>query len=107
MIGLSVSFLSIGEASMSLQQSQSSQAYYLANLCAEEALIELKEDSDYTGETVNIENGSCTSLVSPAVGAWTVEISADFQNQIKKIKIVINQINPEMIINSWQEVAEF
>ncbi len=107
MIGLSISFLSIGEVSMSLQKSQSSQVYYLANLCAEEALMKLKENSGYTGETINIENGSCTSLVSLAGSIWTIEVSANFQNQIKKMQIIISQINPEMIIDSWQEVADF
>jgi len=107
LIGLGISQLSISEAQMSLQKSQSSQAYYLTNLCAEETLMELKEDSGYTGETINIENGNCTSSVSSVEGAWTVEISADFSNQIKKMKIVISQIDPEMIIDSWQEVADF
>ena len=106
MIGLSISFLSIGEASMSLQKSQSSQAYYLANLCVENALMRLKENSSYLGdETINIENGSCHIL--PIEGNWTVKISANFQNQVRKIVIMISQISPEIIIDSWQEVADF
>ncbi|MCH8741571.1 hypothetical protein IH779_01595 [Patescibacteria group bacterium] len=105
LIGLGISQFSISEAQMSLQKSQSSQAFYLANLCAEDALMKLKGDISYSGETIpNIENGSCTILVD---GNWTVKVSANFQNQIKKIKIVVSQINPEMIIDSWQEVSEF
>lgn len=105
-IGLGISQLSISEAQMGLQKSQSSQAFYLANLCAEHALMELKEDIGYAGETIpNIENGSCQIL--PIEGNWTVKISANFSNQIKKLKIVVSQINPEMVIDSWQEVAEF
>ena len=105
-VGLGISQLSIGEAKMSLQKSQSSQAYYLANLCAEDALMKLKEDINYPGdETINIENGTCQIL--PIEGTWTVKISANSQNQIKKMKIVVSQINPNMIIDSWQEVAEF
>ena len=45
LIGLSISQLSIGEAQMSLQKFQSSQSMYLANLCVEEALMKLKENS--------------------------------------------------------------
>ena len=105
-IGLSSSFLSIGEASMSLQKSQSSQAYYLANLCAEDALMKLKIDPNYSGnETINIGNGSCQIL--SIEGNWTIKVSGNFYNQIKKIKIIVSQINPEMVIDSWQEVAEF
>lgn len=105
LIGLGISQLSMGEAQMSFQKSQSSQAYYLANLCAEEALMRLKENIGYPGETISdIENGSCVILVE---GNWTIKVSADFQNQTKKMKIVISQVNPEMIINSWQEVPDF
>ena len=105
LVGLGVAQLSFGEIQMGLQKSQSSQASYLANLCAEDALMKLKGDIGYSGETIpNIENGSCTSLVD---GNWTVKVSANFQNQTKKMKIVVSQINPEMIIDSWQEVSEF
>ena len=104
MTALSISFLSVEEANMSFQKRQSSRAYYLANLCAEEALMKLKEtNGNPFVESKSVENGRCEiSAVGP-----TVNIKADFQNQIRKIKIVVSQINPRMIINSWQEVAEF
>lgn len=105
-IGLGMSQLSLSEAQMSLQKSQSSQAFYLANLCAEQALMKLKENNNYPGgEIINMGNGSCQIL--PIEGNWTVKVSANFQNQIKKIRIVVSQVNPEIIIDSWQEVAEF
>jgi len=105
LIGLSISLLSVGEIKMSLQKSQSSQSYYLANLCAEEALMKLKDDIDYPGEILNnIENGSCIISVE---GNWIVKVSANFSNQTKKIKIIISQISPQMIIISWQEAANF
>jgi len=105
LIGLSISLLSVGEIKMSLQKSQSSQSYYLANLCAEEALMKLKDDIDYPGEILNnIENGSCIISVE---GNWIVKVSANFSNQTKKIKIIISQISPQMIISSWQEAANF
>jgi len=106
LIGLSISQLSINEAQMALQKSQSSQAYYLASLCSERALMALKEDINYAGENVNIENGNCTISASGDLPAKIVGVKATFQNQIKKIKIVISQINPKMIIQSWQEMAE-
>lgn len=108
LIGLSVSSLSVGEAGMSLQRLQSSQSYYLANLCTERALMELKEDSNYAGENMpNIENGSCTISVILVDSNREINIYADFQNQISKMQIIVSQINPEMIIESWQEVADF
>ena len=106
LIGLSVSLLSISEAQMGLKKAQSSQAYFLANLCAEQALIKLKENIDYSGgETIEIGGGNCQIL--PIEGNWTIKTIANFQNQIKKIKIIISKVNPQMVISSWQEVSEF
>jgi len=104
-VGLGLGLLSIGEAQMSLQKSQSSQVYYLANLCAERALMELKETKGaYGGENIDIEGGNCQILVE---GIWTIKVTATFSGQTKKMKIIVSQIDPEMIIGSWQEVAEF
>jgi type II secretory pathway component PulK len=106
MIGVGISFLSVEEASMGLQKSQSSQAYYLSNLCAEHALMKLKEDSSYTGnEIINIDNDNCQVL--PIEGNWTIKVTANFQNQIKKMKIKVSQVSPKMVIDSWEEVAAF
>lgn len=105
-IGVSISLLSIGQAKMSLQQTQSSQSAFLANLCAEEALMKLKEDSNYLGnEIINSGNSSCQIL--PLEGNWLIKVLADYSNQVRKVRIVVNQIDPEIIITSWQEVADF
>lgn len=106
MIGISISLGSISEIKMGLQRSLSSQSYYLANLCAEQTLMKLKEDSNYSGdEIINVSNGSCTIL--PIEGNWTIKVSAFSSGQIKKMKLVVSQINPEIIVDSWEEVAEF
>lgn len=107
MVGLGIGALSMGEAKMGLQKSQSSQVYFLANLCAEQALMELKDTGGTwagTGGWVDREGGQCQVEVQ---GSWTVNVSATFSNQTKKIKIILNQIDPEIVINSWSEVANF
>jgi len=106
LIGLSISQLSIGEAQMSLQKFQSSQSMYLANLCVEEALMKLKENSSYQGnETIVQGNGNCT--IFPIEGNWIIKITAGSQNQVKKIKIIVSQLSPKIIVDSWTEVADF
>lgn len=106
LVGLSIGLLGLGEAKMGLQKSQSSQAYFLANLCAEEALMKLKENINYPGnETINIGDDRC--FILPIEGSWIVKTSANFAGQVKKNKIIISQINPRMTIVSWQEVSDF
>lgn len=105
-VGVDLALRSVSETKMGLQKIQSSQTYYLAALCAEQALMKLKEDNTYGGnETIDTEDGSCQIL--PVEGSWTIKISASSSAQIKKIKIIASQVNPVMIIDSWQEVAEF
>ena len=104
--GISINLLAIGEAKMALQKSYSSKSYYLSNLCAEEALMRLKEDSNYQGnETINMGDDNCTIL--PIEESWTVKVSATSFGQTKKIEIKTSQINPSLIVDSWQEVGEF
>jgi len=106
MIGIGISLESIGETKMGLQRSLSSQSYYLTNLCVEQTLMKLKENSSYSGdETINVENGNCTIL--PIEGNWTIKVSASSSGQIKKMKLIVSQIDPEIIVDSWEEVAEF
>ena len=106
MVGIGISLESIGETKMGLQRSLSSQSYYLINLCAEQTLMKLKENSSYLGdETINVENGNCTIL--PIEGNWTIKVSAFSSGQVKKMKLVVSQIDPEIIVDSWEEVAEF
>ena len=106
LIAINAGLLTISEIKTSLQENLSSRAYYFANLCAEQALIKLRENSSYQGsETINIENGSCTIL--PIEGSWTIKVFGSASGQIKKIKIVLSQINPKITISSWQEVADF
>ncbi len=105
-IGIGLSLRSITGMIMSLQNVQSSEAYYLTNLCAEQALMKLKENRDYPGaETINVQEGQCTIL--PVEGRWIIKVSATSSDQVKKMVIVINKISPKMIINSWEEVADF
>lgn len=105
-VGIGLGLGSISETKMGLQKNQSSKAYYLANLCAEQALMKLKEDSGYAGnEATSTENGICEIL--PIEGTWTVKVSATSSEQTKKMRITISQINPKMIISSWEEVAGF
>jgi len=110
LIALSASHFGISQLTMALQKNQSSESYYLAMACAEEALMKLKEDLGYRGdETLNIDGASCNILRVEGRGNKDriIKTRSNAHNQTKKIKIEINRVNPEMEIKSWQEVADF
>jgi len=106
MVGLTLTLESITEMKMSLEEVWGSQAYYLANYCVEEALMKLKEDDSYRGdEIINIDEGNCHIL--PIEGNWIIKVIANVANHTKKLKVVVSEIYPEMVIDSWEEVSEF
>jgi len=110
LIALSASHFGISQLTMALQKNQSSESYYLAMACAEEALMKLKEDLGYRGdETLNIDGASCNILRVEGRGNKDriIKTRSNAHNQTKKIKIEINRVNPETKIKSWQEVADF
>ena len=94
----------------SVQNSNSSRAFYLANLCAEDALMKLKDNLDYLGnESLIIDDDSCEILQVEGSGNSdrVVKTTGTVYNQIRKIKIEIAQVNPKMEITSWREVIDF
>lgn len=110
LIASSSNLISISESSMGLKEGQSWEAFYLANACGEEALIKLKESLKYKGdETLIFENGTCTILSGTGAGNQNrmIKVSASAYNIVRKIKIVINHVNPEIDIKSWLEVTDF
>lgn len=106
MIVISAGLLGVSQLKMELQKSQSLQSYYLANLCAEHSLMQLKENISYNGnELIGLSEGTCRIL--PIEGNWTVKVLASSSGQVRKMKIIVDQINPKMSVSSWTEVAEF
>jgi len=102
--------MSIGEVGMSLEESQGWESFYLATACAEEALMSLKDDLDYAGlETIVLDNGSCNIMALEGTGneERVINTFSTTQGLARKIKVKVEQVNPDMIINSWQEVPDF
>jgi len=110
LIASSANLLSISESVMGLQENQGWEVYYLANACAEEALMKLKNDLNYSGnETLGFDNGNCT--IKPLEGTGSenriIKTSGTAYNQVRKIRIEINRVSPDTEIKSWQEVTSF
>jgi len=110
LVAVTSNLLGISESDMSVKSSNADKAFYLANLCAEEALMSLKEDDSYTGNiSINEGEGFCQILPVEGIGNnnRVVKTFGTVYNQVRRVKIEITQINPQMIINSWEEVTNF
>ncbi len=81
-----------------------------ANLCAEEALQEIREDSDYTTEGKNYgdvpNNDGCSFTVS---GDWpkTIQSTGFFQEHTRRLEITVSDDDPLLVIESWEETTGF
>lgn len=107
---LSVSFLGIGEFGMILTKNEAEEASFMADLCAEQALMKIESVLNYSGnESVTL--GAMTCAILPIEGSGNfnrvVKTQSAVSGNTRKVKIEISQISPKMQISSWQEVADF
>lgn len=93
--------------SFSLEQSNQDKA--ITNACAESALQVIRSNNYYFGTgTLNLGEGSCDYLIIDT-GGETREIQSIgvVDNITRKVKVTVSELNPNMKISSWQEVADF
>lgn len=81
----------------------------LAELCVEEALMEIRDDQQFSGsQTVSSSSGTCQFVVLNQGGQnRLIEAEAILGNYTRRFAVSITSINPEIEISDWGEVAEF
>jgi len=88
---------------------QSVRAKNLANACAESALNHIQLCSIISGQgSVVIDGNTCNYeiIVNPDQSR-TVQSSATVGSVVRKVKVVVSKIDPHVIVDSWQDVADF
>ncbi len=99
-VGMGLS--AINENQITLYHGQSIKLSMLLDACADEALIQLNRDNNYTGETLNIQEKSCIISVSGTGAERSIDISANIGKHSKNLHIDVT-ISPTFTITSWQE----
>lgn len=107
-VASSIILLGLGFSRTSFALEQSNQAKALANACAEEALEKIVESTPFSGSaTMTLGDGTCTYTVTKLTGQnRTITSSGTVGTIVRKLSIVIDTINPDINITSWQEVAD-
>lgn len=92
----------------SLTTIYSAQARALANACAEEALQQIRDNTNFTGtNSIVFSNGTCTYAVTNSGGdVRTIFASSSVSNTIRKVRISTTALSPKINISSWQEVGD-
>ena len=109
-IAATLPLLGASSAQMGIAAEQSAKARALADACAEYALNELRQSAGYGGsETLILGQGSCTVLSVLGNGNQnrTVQTTGTVGNATRRVEVVVANINPQLTLDSWQEVWEF
>lgn len=75
-IAVSISVLSVDEAKNSLSYKKGQETLGIAKGCTESALIRLRDNSGYTGETLVTGDGTCTILVTESASVISIDVLA-------------------------------
>lgn len=108
-VASSLLLLGVGSSRTSFALEQSNQAKNIASACAEEALLKIKELTSYTGEgTISVGLGVCEYSVTSQGGQnRTIQTLGIVGSITRRVEIIIDSINPDIHIISWQEVSSF
>lgn len=108
-ITLSLILLGLGASRTSFAYEQSNQAKGLANVCAEEAMQRIRDSTPFIGSnTLTLGQGICGyTVTSQGPQSRTINASGTVGTIIRKVRIIINRINPTIQVVSWQEIADF
>mgnify|MGYP001563863367 FL=1 len=106
-ITLSMILLGLGSSRTSFALEQSNQAKALANACAEEAMQQIRDSTPFTGSgNLTLGQGTCSYTVTNTGGQnRTITSTGTVGTIVRKSTVIINQINPSILVTSWQEWA--
>ena len=103
-IAISTSLLAISESQQSLAEKKGYEALYLAESCAEEALMQIYLDENYNGGIVSLPTGNCTVTTVKNSNLWQLQVQAEVSGYTKNIQVEADRSPPAINIINWQEI---
>ena len=108
-IAVGLLLLGLGSSRTSFAYQQSIEARALANACGEEALQQIHDAVDFSGQgALSIGAGSCQySVLNTGGEQRTVTATGVVGSGVRKVQVTVGAVAPEIVLTSWQEVADF
>jgi len=103
-------FRSTGVANMRIKEEAAARAHAAATACAEHALLELLQSTDYQGdEMLSVGEETCQVLFTAGFGNTNRKIftRSTVLGAVWKIEIHIDTVQPDISIDSWHDVLAF
>ncbi len=105
LMSYSASLLGIGELDMGYVSQRGHEALALAEGCAEEALIRLRFNQNYTGSTLNIGDNSCIIFVTGDTNNKIISVNSTVDKYHKAIKVTASISSSTVQISGWEEIS--
>ncbi len=108
-ISIFMIFINLNASYSGLIIKNSDQARSLAQSCSEYALQKIKEEPNFIGSnTFSFLEGACYyEIFNNGDENRRINSQALVKNISRREVVIINQISPDINIESWQEVADF
>lgn len=113
-IGLAVAssllLLGLGTSQASLLTIQNTEAKAMSDYCVEIALLNLHSNLNYYGgETYTYLDTTCTVIGALGKGnrGRIIEVTGTSGTSVSKVKVQLSRVRPQIVLTSWQEVADF
>jgi hypothetical protein len=104
-MSLSASKLGLGELELGYTSQKGTEALSAAEGCMDEALRQMRLNTSYSGDTLNLSNGSCTITVVTSGSDRTITVTGTVGDYNKKIQSNITLSGNVITLNSWIEVS--
>ncbi len=81
-----------------------------AMACVEHALMELQRTVDYSGDdSIELDGGACEILTieGSGVGDRTLQVESTVGSHVYRAEMVIESVSPQLLITSYERVAQF
>lgn len=104
----SSSWVSLNSVKSSKILTDSKQSKAMVDACAETALQNIRDNINYSGSgSLTINGNDCSyTVVNQGGENRLIQAQASVYDNISKIEILIDQLNPQINVVSWQEVAD-
>lgn len=106
------SWLGLGEIDLSYSSQKGGEALSLSEACVEEALLRMKNDSNFgLGEgniTLSIGTNSCIINISSNLNERVILATGIVEQFSKKVEASVNITSPnnELSLNYWREISD-
>lgn len=107
-VSISIATLGVSSARSSLDYKKGKETYAIAKSCSEIALLKLRDNATYSGEGLNVGNGSCVITVSGSGTDRTIDITATITNPppsfTKSLRLTAKRVGNSINITTFSEI---